>query len=83
MNQAFAPPLTRSAAAVRWSGWVLAAVVWASGAVFGLYILLFFGGNALHGALERWNGRCRRSTDLNCRPPLPVSAPISPLAGCY
>ncbi|RST30431.1 DUF2306 domain-containing protein [Sphingomonas ginkgonis] len=40
---------------VRWSGWTLAGSVWASGAVFGLYMLLFFGGTALHGTLDRWN----------------------------
>jgi len=41
--------------AVRWTGWSLAAATWVSGALFGLYILLFFGGAAAHGALDRWN----------------------------
>lgn len=53
------PASSRSATwpdrAVRWSGGLLAAVTWASGALFGLYILLFFGGAALHGTLDRWN----------------------------
>lgn len=28
---------------------------WVSGALFGLYMLLFFGGTAVHGTLDRWN----------------------------
>jgi hypothetical protein len=34
---------------------VLVAVTWISGAIFGLYILLFFGGAAVQGAMESWN----------------------------
>lgn len=40
---------------VRWSGGALVAATWVSGALFGLYILLFFGGAVAHGALDRWN----------------------------
>ena len=42
-------------ASVRWSGMVLVAVTWFSAAVFGAYIVSFFGGAALRGTPERWN----------------------------
>lgn len=37
------------------SATLLAATVWVSGALFGAYILAFFGGVALAGAADRWN----------------------------
>lgn len=42
-------------APVRWSALLLVAVTWTSAAVFGAYIVSFFGGAALYGAPERWN----------------------------
>lgn len=44
-----------SDAVLRWSGRVLVAATWVSGAIFAIYILAFFGGVALRGAAERWN----------------------------
>ncbi|WP_025293146.1 DUF2306 domain-containing protein [Sphingomonas sanxanigenens] len=41
--------------ALRWSGLMLVAVSWISGAIFAAYIIAFFGGAALGGAGERWN----------------------------
>ena len=40
---------------VRWSAILLVAVTWISAAVFGAYIVSFFGGAALRGSPERWN----------------------------
>ena len=45
----------RAQAALRWSGMLLVAASWISGALFGAYILLFFGGTALSGEASRWN----------------------------
>lgn len=45
----------RSAATVRWPTLALVAVVWTSAAIFGLYIISFFGGAAADGALSVWN----------------------------
>ncbi|MEI9851112.1 MAG: DUF2306 domain-containing protein [Sphingomonas sp.] len=42
-------------ALLRWSAVLLAAAAWVSAALFGAYILAFFGGVALAGAPERWN----------------------------
>lgn len=42
-------------AMVRWSARLLVAASWISGAIFGAYIVGFFGGSALAGAGERWN----------------------------
>jgi len=44
-----------SAAALRWSGRLLVATTWVSGAIFAVYILAFFGGSAIRGMAERWN----------------------------
>jgi len=41
--------------AFRWSARLLVAASWISGALFGAYILLFFGGTALSGEAARWN----------------------------
>lgn len=43
--------------AVRWSGAALAAVAWASGVVFGAYILAFYGGALIDGLASQWNRR--------------------------
>ena len=40
---------------LRWSGLLLVSASWVSGAIFGAYILLFFGGSALGGTAARWN----------------------------
>ncbi len=40
---------------LRWSAVLLVAASWLSGAIFGAYILAFFGGSALNGMAERWN----------------------------
>lgn len=40
---------------LRWSGRLLVAATWISGAIFAVYILAFFGGVAFRGAAERWN----------------------------
>lgn len=40
---------------LRWAVQLLVVVTWLSGAIFGAYILVFFGGVALGGAAERWN----------------------------
>ncbi|TKR34188.1 DUF2306 domain-containing protein [Luteimonas gilva] len=42
-------------AAVRWTGASLAAIAWASGALFALYILAFYGGALLDGATGQGN----------------------------
>ncbi len=44
-----------SDAILSWSGRLLVAATWISGAIFAIYILAFFGGVALRGAAERWN----------------------------
>jgi hypothetical protein len=41
--------------ALRWSAMLLVTATWVSGALFGAYILLFFGGTAIRGMAERWN----------------------------
>lgn len=48
-------PRGLAAALLRWSAVLLVATAWVSAALFGLYILAFFGGVALGGAPERWN----------------------------
>lgn len=48
-------PRQWSAQAVRWSAIALAGVVWVSSAIFGAYILAFFGGAIPAGTLEEWN----------------------------
>jgi hypothetical protein len=42
-------------AALRWSAIALVAAVWVSSAIFGLYIVAFFGGAIPAGTLEEWN----------------------------
>jgi hypothetical protein len=39
--------------ALRWSAAMLVAAVWINSAIFGVYIVLFFGGTALQGTPER------------------------------
>ncbi|MBB3694145.1 DUF2306 domain-containing protein [Sphingomonas sp. BK580] len=46
----------RSARVLRWSARLLVACCWCSGAIFGAYIIAFFGGAALRGEAARWNG---------------------------
>jgi uncharacterized membrane protein len=41
--------------AVRWSAGALVATTWASAAIFGAYILAFYGGAAPRGTLGDWN----------------------------
>ncbi|PSJ42296.1 hypothetical protein C7I55_06475 [Sphingomonas deserti] len=43
------------ASALRWSALLLVAASWVSGAIFGAYILAFFGGTAWQGLAARWN----------------------------
>lgn len=43
------------ARAFHWSARSLVAATWLSGAIFGAYILAFFGGLALRGSADRWN----------------------------
>jgi hypothetical protein len=45
-----------SVRALRWSARLLVACCWCSGAIFGAYIISFFGGAALRGEAARWNG---------------------------
>lgn len=45
----------RYGAALHWSATLLVILSWISGAIFGAYILAFFGGTAFYGAPERWN----------------------------
>ncbi len=40
---------------LRWSLRLLVIACWLSGAIFGAYILAFFGGEAISGTAERWN----------------------------
>jgi hypothetical protein len=40
---------------LHWSATLLAFCIWVSGALFGAYILLFFGGTGVSGASARWN----------------------------
>ena len=47
--------LGRASSLTRWSSRLLVASCWISAAIFGAYILLFFGGTALGGANARWN----------------------------
>ncbi|BDD68545.1 hypothetical protein Sj15T_35660 [Sphingobium sp. TA15] len=56
-------------ALLRRSSLALVATAWASGMVFGAYILLFFGGSALGGLADRWNGALRGLHD----PALPLA----------
>ena len=52
---ALRPPRGADCSVFSWSAAILVAVCWASGAVFAIYILGFFGGLALDGEGERWN----------------------------
>jgi len=54
-SPATAPRRDLAAEALSWSARLLVAASWISGVLFGLYILLFFGGTALSGMAERWN----------------------------
>jgi ABC-type transport system involved in multi-copper enzyme maturation permease subunit len=40
---------------LRWSATLLVLASWISAAIFGAYIILFFGGMAARGTTERWN----------------------------
>lgn len=42
--------------ALRWSARLLVGASWASGAIFAVYIIAFFGGAVIGGAGQRWNG---------------------------
>src|SRR3546814_16009011 len=53
--QAAAVPQAKASALLRRASLALVATVWASGILFGAYILLFFGGSALGGLTARWN----------------------------
>lgn len=44
-----------SSPAMRWSANALVVVTWTSAAVFGAYIVSYFGGFAMRGSPERWN----------------------------
>jgi hypothetical protein len=44
-----------NAGPLRWSARLLVAASWISAAIFGAYILAFFGGTAASGAAARWN----------------------------
>lgn len=46
---------TSAQGTLRWSARLLVAVSWISGAIFGAYILIFFGGSALGGNAAQWN----------------------------
>jgi uncharacterized membrane protein len=46
---------TSSAAALRWAGRALVAVVWISAGFFALYIVAFYAGAIADGTPERWN----------------------------
>lgn len=43
-------------ATLRWSARLLVAASWLSGAIFATYIIAFFGGAAIGGGGQRWNG---------------------------
>ena len=49
------PVPSHSALALRWSAAALVVSSWLSAAIFGVYILAFFGGTATQGAIPRWN----------------------------
>lgn len=44
-----------TAAALQWAGIALAGVVWISSAIFGAYILAYYGGAIPAGTMEQWN----------------------------
>ncbi|WP_174279173.1 DUF2306 domain-containing protein [Sphingomonas bacterium] len=48
-------PRSLHGTALHWTALLLVALTWFSGAIFGLYILAFFGGMALRGSADRWN----------------------------
>ena len=54
LAQPMAPPQW-TASAVRWSAIALAGVVWVSSAIFGAYILAYYGGAIPAGTMEQWN----------------------------
>ena len=54
-SQSLAADRTLPASALRWSAFLLVAGSWVSGAIFGAYILAFFGGTAWQGLAARWN----------------------------
>jgi hypothetical protein len=54
LAQPLSPPQW-TASALRWSALALAGVVWISSAIFGAYILAFFGGAIPAGTLQEWN----------------------------
>jgi hypothetical protein len=51
------PPTPRASAAVRWSSRALVVATWLSGAIFGAYILVHYGGAIVTGDLHDWNAR--------------------------
>lgn len=54
LAQPMSPPQW-TAAALRWSSIALVGVVWISSAIFGAYILAYYGGAIPAGTLEQWN----------------------------
>lgn len=46
---------TAPSRALQWAAIGLASTVWISAGIFGVYILIFFGGALLDGNVERWN----------------------------
>lgn len=54
------PPTAWSQAALRWTGIALAGVVWVSSAIFGAYILAYYGGAIPAGTLSDWNATLPR-----------------------
>src|SRR3546814_20275060 len=61
--QAAAVPQAKASALLRRASLALVATVWASGILFGAYLLLFFGGSALGGLNARWNDALQRSEE--------------------
>lgn len=54
LAQPVSPPRWTEAA-LKWAGVALAGVVWVSSAIFGAYILAFYGGAIPAGTMEQWN----------------------------
>lgn len=54
LAQPMSPPQW-TASALKWAGVALAGVVWISSAIFGAYILAYYGGAIPAGTMEQWN----------------------------
>jgi uncharacterized membrane protein len=57
----------RSSVALRWTSVALVAITWVSAAIFGAYILAFYGGAISDQRLERWNEALPGLYDANVR----------------